>query len=158
MIFDISIQLEANGHGLIEFLISGLPLRWKPASAANVHRSYSVLYSDQREFNTGNIGCFLLLAEQQLLFSTTSLEELYNAFESDSRYSVSHELPPARSGERAATYINQGRGLSLLRERKTTTPNYSLNHARSGSDKETASTYPLLIRPLPSKLLRCYPE
>jgi hypothetical protein len=76
----------------------------------------------------------------------------------NSRYSVSHELPPARSGERAATYINQGRGLLLLLERKTTTPNYSLNHARSGSDKETASAYPLLIRPRPSKLLRCYPE
>ena len=88
MIFDISIQLEANGHGLIEFLISGLPLRWKPASAANVHRSYSVLYSDQREFKTGNIGRFMLLAQHQLLFSTTSLEELYNAFESDLLYFV----------------------------------------------------------------------
>jgi hypothetical protein len=30
----------------------------------------------------------------------------------NSRYSVSHTLPPGGSGKRAATYINQGRGLS----------------------------------------------
>src|SRR5216683_7634800 len=32
----------------------------------------------------------------------------------NSRYSVSHNLPPGGSGKRAATYINQGRGLSPL--------------------------------------------
>src|SRR6266704_2158852 len=32
----------------------------------------------------------------------------------NSRYSVSDDLPPAGSGERAATYINQGRGLTPL--------------------------------------------
>src|SRR5438876_9943679 len=32
----------------------------------------------------------------------------------NARYSVSHKLPPGGSGKRAATYINQGRGLSLL--------------------------------------------
>src|SRR5712691_3818216 len=65
----------------------------------------------------------------------------------NSRYSVSHTLPPGGSEKRAATYINQGRVLSPLSPREETTPNYSLNHARSGSDKPSASTYPLPVRP-----------
>src|SRR5712664_790403 len=74
----------------------------------------------------------------------------------NSRYSVSHKLPPGGSGKRAATFINQGRGLSPLPQGEETMPNYSLNHARSGSDKPPASTYPLPVRPRRSNLLPCY--
>src|SRR5215472_17890534 len=45
------------------------------------------------------------------------------------------------------SYLNQGRGLSLLPQGNTTAPNYSLKHARSGSDSCTASKSPLIIRP-----------
>src|SRR5437870_13875035 len=48
----------------------------------------------------------------------------------DSRYPVRHNFPPGGSGERS-------------HRRGETTPNYSLNHARSGSDTRTASTSPL---------------
>jgi len=54
------------------------------------------------------------------------------------------------------SYLNQGRGLSPLPPGNATTPNYSLNHARSGSDNLTASTYPLLYRPRRSGPLRAY--
>jgi len=40
--------------------------------------------------------------------------------------------------------------------REETTPNYSLNHARSGSDKPSASTYPFPVRPRRSNLLPYY--
>src|SRR5260370_1966081 len=40
----------------------------------------------------------------------------------NSRYSVSHTLPPGRSEKRAATYINQGRGLSPLSQGKKRRP------------------------------------
>jgi hypothetical protein len=40
---------------------------------------------------------------------------------------------------------------------ETTTPNYSLNHARPGSDNLTASTYPLLYRPRRSGPLAIIP-
>src|SRR6516225_5241450 len=50
------------------------------------------------------------------------------------------------SGERAAVTLTRVAGYRRSPRGKTTTPNYSLKHARSGSDKETASTYPLLIR------------
>src|SRR5215472_4250874 len=68
----------------------------------------------------------------------------------NSRYAISHTVPPGGSGERAASYIKQGRGLSPLPTGGETTPIYSLNHARSGSDSSTASTSPLLgtISPL----------
>jgi hypothetical protein len=53
-------------------------------------------------------------------------------------------------------YLNQGRGLSPLPQGETTTPNYSLNHARSGSGSYTASTSPLQIRPRRTEPLRSY--
>src|SRR5208337_2248746 len=48
------------------------------------------------------------------------------------------------SGERATRYVIQGRGLSLLPPGEETTPIYSLNHARSRSDKHAALTSPLI--------------
>src|SRR6266404_3900807 len=38
-------------------------------------------------------------------------------------------LPPGRERRACCGYLNQGRGLSPLPQGKTTTPNYSLNHA-----------------------------
>jgi hypothetical protein len=58
----------------------------------------------------------------------------------------------AGAGKRASRYIKQGRGLSPLPEGETTTPNYSLNDARSGSDNTTASTYPLRRRSHPLRV------
>src|ERR1700704_3550309 len=63
---------------------------------------------------------------------------------------------PGGSGERAESYINQGYGLSPLPHRNATTPNYSLNHPRSGSDSLTASTFPMWLRPRRSGPLRSY--
>src|SRR5580693_1352747 len=48
---------------------------------------------------------------------------------------------PGRERRACCGYLNQGRGLSPLPPGNATTPNYSLNHARSGSDNLTASTY-----------------
>ena len=50
-------------------------------------------------------------------------------------YPVDSVFFVAGSGERAQSYLKQDRGLSSLHGRNTTTPNYSLNHARSGSDR-----------------------
>src|SRR5271167_1069064 len=61
----------------------------------------------------------------------------------DSRYPVRHELPPGWSGERAASSLSRVTGYRRSHKRGETTPNYSLNHARSGSDTRTASTAPL---------------
>jgi len=48
----------------------------------------------------------------------------------NSRYSVSHTLPPGGSEKRAATYINQGRGLSPLSQGKKRRPIIrSIRHA-----------------------------
>ena len=63
-----------------------------------------------------------------------------------SRYPVRHKLPPGGRGERAPSSFNQGRRLSPLPSQGKTTPNYLLNHARSGSDSYTASTFPLSNR------------
>src|SRR5208283_567108 len=52
-----------------------------------------------------------------------------------------------RERRACCSYLNQGYGLSLLPQRNATTPNYSLNHARSGSDSLTASTSPIWLRP-----------
>ena len=56
--------------------------------------------------------------------------------------------------------IGLARGIKRLYRRspqgKTTTPNYPLNHARSGSDSSTVSTSPLSIRPRRSEPLRSY--
>src|SRR6516165_2666280 len=55
-------------------------------------------------------------------------------------------------------YLNQARRLSPLPQGKTTTPNYSLKHARSGSDRVAASTSPLRSRPRRPGPLRSYLE
>src|ERR1035437_10301681 len=60
----------------------------------------------------------------------------------DSRYPVRHNFPPDGSGERAASSLSRVTGYRRS-HRGETTPNYSLNHARSGSDTRTASTSPL---------------
>src|ERR1700736_169737 len=69
----------------------------------------------------------------------------------DSPYPVSHNVSPGREWRACCSYTNQGHGLSPLPQRNTTTPNYSLNHARSGSDMFTASTFPMLGQPRRSK-------
>src|SRR5882672_12916450 len=74
----------------------------------------------------------------------------------DSRYSVGHQLPPGRERRACCGYLNQARGLSPLPRGKTTTPNYSLKQARSGSDRVTASTSPLINATSPLGPLRSY--
>src|SRR5438874_7259643 len=54
--------------------------------------------------------------------------------------------------------LNQGHGLSPLPQGETTTPNYPLNHARSGSDNLTVSTSPARIRPRRSGPSQSYLE
>src|SRR5438552_14362187 len=61
----------------------------------------------------------------------------------DSRYPVRHNFPPGGSGERAASSLSRVTGYRRSHRRGETTPNYSLNHARSGSDTRSASTSPL---------------
>src|SRR5437667_5549466 len=58
----------------------------------------------------------------------------------NSRYLIGHQFSPGRERRACCGYLNQGHGLSPLPQGKTTTPNYSLKHARSGSDTYTAST------------------
>src|SRR5215472_1590902 len=65
-------------------------------------------------------------------------------------------VPPGRERRACCGYLNQARGLTLLPQGKTTTSNYSLKHARSGSDKHTASTNPLVGRPRRSRPLGSY--
>ena len=65
-------------------------------------------------------------------------------------------LVAGRERRACCGYLNQGRRLSALPQGNETTPNYSLNHARFGSDNLTASTYPLLYRPRHSGPLRSY--
>jgi hypothetical protein len=65
-------------------------------------------------------------------------------------------LPPGRERRACCGYLNQARGLSPLPQGKTTTPNYSLHHARSGSDSQTASISPLCARPRRSGPFRSY--
>src|SRR5437773_8119346 len=74
------------------------------------------------------------------------------------RFPLSYKacVPPGRERRACCGYFNQGRGLSPLPQGNTTTPNYSLKHARSGSDNETASTSPMWLRPRRSRPLRSY--
>src|ERR1700746_2465526 len=58
----------------------------------------------------------------------------------DSRYPVRHNFPPGGSGERAASSLSRVTGYRRSHRRGETTPNYSLNNARSGSDTRPAST------------------
>src|SRR5205807_10396724 len=74
----------------------------------------------------------------------------------NSSYPIRHRFPPGGSGERAGDYIKQGLGLSPLPQGERQRTIYSLDHARSGSDNLTASTYPLLNRPRSSGPLRSY--
>src|SRR6266478_1942084 len=69
----------------------------------------------------------------------------------DSRYSVGHHFLLAGSGEHAAVTLTRVTGYRRSPRGKTTTPNYSLKHARSGSDMFTASTFPMHGRPRRSK-------
>lgn len=87
-IFDISIQLEANVRGVIDLLMSRFALKWRPASTAQVDRCYSVSWNGQLEVNAGRLGCILLSVGHQPLICATSLDELYDAFESDLLYFV----------------------------------------------------------------------
>src|ERR1700739_3811485 len=57
----------------------------------------------------------------------------------DSRYPVRHNFPPGGSGERAASSLSRVTGYRRSPRRGETTPHYSLNHARSGSDTAAAS-------------------
>src|SRR6266478_3807008 len=61
----------------------------------------------------------------------------------NSRYPVGHKLLLAGIGERAAVTLTRLTGYRRSPGGKTTTPNYSLKHARSGSDRETASNSPM---------------
>src|SRR6266566_2000367 len=74
------------------------------------------------------------------------------------RYLIGHQFSPGRERRACCGYLNQPRGLSPLPQGKTTMPNYPLKHARSGSDRITASTSPLRVRPRRSELLRSYLE
>src|SRR6516164_2868704 len=65
-------------------------------------------------------------------------------------------VPPGPERRACCGYLNQARGLSPLPQGKTTTPNYPLKHARSGSDRVTASTSLLRGRPRRSGPLRSY--
>src|SRR5215472_3818619 len=70
------------------------------------------------------------------------------------RYPIGHSSSwPGASGERAALTLSRVAG--YRRSRKgTTTPNYSLKHARSGPDSATASTSPVSSRSRRSMPLR----
>src|ERR1700704_55226 len=74
----------------------------------------------------------------------------------NSRYPVGHSSswPGAESVLR---YLNQSRGLSPLPQGKTTTPNYSLKHARPGSDRWTASNFPLISSTSPLQTVAILP-
>src|SRR6267143_6297725 len=74
----------------------------------------------------------------------------------NSRYLIGHQFSPGRERRACCGYLNQHRGLSPLPQGKTTTPNYPLKHARSGSDRLAASTSPLSTRPRRSGPLRFY--
>jgi hypothetical protein len=63
-----------------------------------------------------------------------------------SRYSIRHASLLAGSGERAASTLTRVTGYRRSPPGKAMTPNYSLNHARSGSDTYTVSTFPLWHR------------
>src|SRR5262249_49745820 len=61
----------------------------------------------------------------------------------NSRYPIRHKVPPGGSGERAAKSLTRVTGYRRSHRREVTTPNYLLNHARSGSDTRTVSTSPV---------------
>src|SRR6201987_4303769 len=62
----------------------------------------------------------------------------------DSRYPVRHNFPPGGSGEAAASCLGGVTGSRGSHRRGDTPPNYSLTHARSGSDTRPALTSPAL--------------
>ena len=68
-------------------------------------------------------------------------------------YPVGH-ISSWPGAESVLRFRNQGRGLSPLSQKRTTTPNYPLKHARSGSDSVTASTSPVSSRPRHSRPLQ----
>src|SRR5262249_10867709 len=72
-----------------------------------------------------------------------------------SRYPIGHGSSWL-GAESAALTLTRVAGYSPLPQGKTTTPNYSLNHARSGSDNWTASTDLSGSRPRHSGPLQSY--
>src|SRR6266446_3292971 len=81
--------------------------------------------------------------------------ELRPGFFCEHRFLLSYAayLPPGGSGERAAITLTRVTGYRRSHRGETTTPNYSLKQARSGSDMLTVSTSPLLHRPRRSEPL-----
>src|SRR5215469_6306030 len=63
----------------------------------------------------------------------------------------------AGSGEHAAITLTRVAGYRRSPEGKTTTPNYSLKHARSGSDRWTASNPPLISSTSPLQTVAMLP-
>jgi hypothetical protein len=61
----------------------------------------------------------------------------------NSRYPVRHNVSSWRERRACCDFLNQGHRLSPLPPKEQTTPNYLLNHARSGSDTRTVSTSPV---------------
>src|ERR1700747_1099263 len=61
----------------------------------------------------------------------------------NARYPVRHKGFLLGSGERAANSLTRVTGYRRSHRGEQTTPNYLLNHARSGSDTRTASTSPV---------------
>src|ERR1700751_6244937 len=71
----------------------------------------------------------------------------------NSRYPISHRF--LLGGERRACrelHIQAHVAIAAPRQGEIATPIYSLNHARSGSDRVTASTAPLCVRPRRSRV------
>src|SRR6267154_1897085 len=66
-------------------------------------------------------------------------------------------LPPGQERRACCGYLNQARGLSPPPRGKTTTPNYSLKHARSGSDRWTVSKSPLINATSPLRAVAILP-
>src|SRR6201984_2151600 len=71
----------------------------------------------------------------------------------NSRYPISHRF--LLGGKRRACrelHIQAHVAIAAPRQGEIATPIYSLNHARSGSDRVTASTAPLCVRPRRSRV------
>src|ERR1700675_2910610 len=105
----------------------------RPTSCHGRFRAFPRSNRIQPTANIANC-CATSSTTERQVFWPWPLWQFFFLGASSGAYPVSHELPPGGSGERAETYINQGYGLSPLPHRNATTPNYSLNHARSGSD------------------------
>src|SRR5262249_39242691 len=61
----------------------------------------------------------------------------------NSRYPIRHKVSSWRERRACCEFLNQGHRLSPLPQGEVATPNYLLNHTRSGSDTRTVSTSPV---------------